>query len=65
MISYRPSHDFAFTEEPKYISFSNQMERSQNFTDSEGVVKEGMQPDGRNSSFIVIKDSHFENLAYQ
>ena len=55
MISYRSTQKIAFSDEPKYIKFSSQMNR----TAASGF------DDGRGDSFIRIKDSVFENLAYQ
>ena len=52
MISYRQTDKIAFVEEPRYLKYSNQLNRTE------------PEPDGRNSSFIRIQNSHFENLGY-
>ena len=55
LISYRKMQNITFAEEPKFIKLTSQFAREKNFTLS----------DNRTESFIRIKDSTFENLAYQ
>ena len=55
LISYREMQEITFAEEPKFIKLTKQVARETNYTIS----------DNRNSSYIRIKDSTFENLAYQ
>lgn len=55
MISYRAPEKISYESEQKFLKVSNQFNR----TDSYGWA------DNRNDSFIRIKDSVFENLAYQ
>ena len=52
MISYRQPDVIEFVDEPKFLKFANQFNRTHEM------------PDGRNQSFIRIKDSLFENMAY-
>ena len=54
MISYRKTDPITFEMEPKYIKFSNQMNRTTNYT----------YPDDREESYIRINNSLFENLAW-
>ena len=55
LISYRKLHNVDIFKEGKYFKFSNYIVREKNYTMS----------DNRESAFIRIKDSTFENLAYQ
>ena len=55
LISYRKAQVIEFSKEPKYFRLTNQRVRDPEYSPS----------DGRNSSFIRIRDSTFENLAYQ
>ena len=55
MISYREPDYIDFEEETAFIRFNNQVNRTADYS----------IPDDRNSSFIRIKGSTFENLAYQ
>ena len=54
MISYRQVDPILFENESKYFRFSKQLNRTEKFSFA----------DDRAESFIKIKDSHFENLAY-
>lgn len=55
LISYRKMQNITFTEEQNFIKLNSQYAREKNFTLS----------DNRTESLIKIKDSNFENLAYQ
>ena len=55
LISYRQADHFDFDEEPNFLQYSNQFNR----TTSEE------RSDNRTESFIKIKDSLFENLAHE
>ena len=55
LISYRKAQSIDFSVEPKFFKLTDQVSRHENYT----------IPDGRNSSFIRVKNSVFENLAYQ
>lgn len=55
MISYREPDYIDFEEETAFIRFNNQVNRTTEYN----------IPDDRDSSFIRIKGSTFENLAYQ
>ena len=54
LISYRKAQSIDFSVEPKFFKLTDQVSRHENYT----------IPDGRNSSFIRVKNSVFENLAY-
>ena len=53
MISYRQSDTISFEDEPKFLKFNNQFNRTAELSDD------------RAESFIRIKDSVFENLGYE
>ena len=53
MISYRQSDTISFEDEPKFLKFNNQLNRTTELSDD------------RAESFIRIKDSVFENLGYE
>lgn len=52
LISYRQQDSIEFDVEPKFLKFNNQFNRTYEV------------PDGRNQSFIRIKESQFVNLAH-
>ena len=55
MISYRGPDVIASSDEPNFLDFKNQVNRTESY----------IMTDNRTESFIRIKDSVFQNLGYQ